>query len=470
MLFNSYEFYIFLFIIAIIFVGIRKSFITPLLLLSSMFFYGYFKYEYTLILILLSVTNFYLVKNFYHNPDYHKKGILISAIINFGTLLYFKYTNFALENVNLFLEYMDINIPYVNVILPIGISFYVFQNFAYTVDVFKEKEPVCNSLFDYILYISWFPQLIAGPIERPSNLLPQIRNISDNKKEIIKRVPVALILFSEGFLRKTFGDIIGLTSDVYFNNLEHAVTTDAIFGTIAFGFQIYADFSGYTRMAQGISWLFGVKLIDNFNIPYIATSIQDFWHRWHISLSTWIRDYVYFSMGGSKKGEFRTFYNLIVIMFICGLWHGASWNFAIWGLIHGFFLAVERIMNKKGLYEALPIVFKRFWLLSIVFLAWIPFRATNIDETLLAYQGFFQFGLSLPSISFIYSLIGIIILDLYVYKRAILNYEIYDYKNHKIIFSDLFTSVLWLCSCILIYIFNSVFFTTVKENFIYFQF
>ena len=263
-------------------------------------------------------------------------GVLVSFVVNFGALAYFKYANFGLDNAGAALDFLGLHVemPRVDVVLPIGISFHIFQSFAYVMDVLYGRIAPCRSFIHYALYVSWFPQLVAGPIERPGHLLPQLAAIGEGKAGFTSRLPHAAALFAEGWIRKLAADVLSTTADAFFDAPAGASTSDAVLGIVAFGLQIYGDFSGYTRMAQGASHALGVDLVENFDRPYAARSFREFWRRWHISLSTWFRDYVYIPLGGNRKGPVRERANIVATMLLSGLWHGAGWTFLLWGAMH----------------------------------------------------------------------------------------------------------------------------------------
>jgi D-alanyl-lipoteichoic acid acyltransferase DltB (MBOAT superfamily) len=287
--------------------------------------------------------------------------------------------------------------PYLEIILPIGISFYTFQTISYTVDVYRGKLTPSTSFREFAIFVSFFPQLVAGPILRASNFLPQLRakinsatgkfnlrQITLNKNNV--RFGLTLIAF--GFLKKMFfADNIGpLVNDIFLNvsNLE---SFTVILGAIAFGVQIYGDFSGYSDIAIGIAAILGFKIPINFNKPYFATSPVDFWRRWHISLSSWLRDYLYIPLGGNKKSHLRTYANLTTVMFLGGLWHGASWNFVIWGLMHGVFLSIQKLFThkfpklgenkffKSTMGKIISIIITQY----VIFGTWLAFRINDFD-------------------------------------------------------------------------------------------
>ena len=279
------------------------------------------------------------------------------------------------------LGFHNLPMPLLRVILPPGISFYTFQEVAYIVDVYKRKQEPSRSLIDYGLFVSLFPHLIAGPIQRPHHLLGQVQNTRRFDGRMFFN---GLMLIVLGLFRKcVFADNFAILANASFEGrLGHNLWATFI-GMVAFAFQIYGDFSGYTDLARGSAQLLGFTFMINFRRPYLATSLQDFWRRWHISLSTWLRDYLYIPLGGNRKGEVRTYVNLFVTMLLGGLWHGANWTFVVWGALHGVGLAIERFTGENRVAVA-PREWKRFlgrfWTLGVVGLAWIFFRAAHVSD------------------------------------------------------------------------------------------
>src|SRR5579872_1513643 len=390
-----------------------------LLASASYVFYGWAQPQYLLLIFSTSIIDYWVSNWFVNRRHLWRLGIVLSAIGNFGVLAYFKYANFFIENFQAALQAIGVHAdPFMlKVILPIGISFHTFQSFSYIVDVLKGRYPPCKSPVLFLLYVCYFPQLVAGPIERAHQLLPQLARIPDIRFRMAERVPQAALLFAEGWLRKTFADWMALSANAFFRQkLVGATASEAAFGILAFGFQIYGDFSGYTRMAQGISWLFGVRLMENFNIPYAAVSFRDFWKRWHISLSLWFRDYLYIPLGGNQGSRLRGYLNLFLTMVISGLWHGAAWTFLLWGAMHGAFMAIERAGRDLGIRP--PTIISRPLVLLLTFLAWVPFRAPSVRATIDCYRALGHPGWAWPSLNLVLAITGLVGCDLLAYWRA----------------------------------------------------
>ena len=419
MLFHTATFAIFLASLLILLSLLRGRWLWGLLMLASYVFYGWAQPQYLFLIFATSIVDYWVSNWFVHRPHLRRAGIVVSALGNFGVLAYFKYANFFIENFQSALLAVGIHADPVvlKIVLPIGISFHTFQSFSYIVDVLQGKFPPCKSPVLFLLYVSYFPQLVAGPIERAHQLLPQLERIPQMKAGMAGRVPEAALLFAEGWLRKAFADWMALSANAFFGQTPaNAGGAEAAYGIIAFGFQIYGDFSGYTRMAQGISWLFGVRLMENFNAPYAAVSFRDFWTRWHISLSRWFRDYLYIPLGGNHKGRFRGYVNLMITMVVSGLWHGAAWTFLLWGGIHGVFMAVERFGRDLGL--RLPNAFSRPVVVILAFLAWVPFRAPSLNATIASYLALGHPGWNWPPLNLVLAFIGLVGCDLLAIRRS----------------------------------------------------
>ncbi|MFK8012902.1 MAG: MBOAT family protein [Marinicellaceae bacterium] len=304
--------------------------------------------------------------------------LIIGVVINLSLLISFKYANFITDNINIVLSFFSFSEIDLNPIhLPLGISFFTFQAISYIVDVYRKDVPAQQNPFDLALYISLFPQLIAGPIVRYHDVANQIKSRNHSFE-----------MFSSGVERFIFGlakkvliaNSLGEVADTIFLATNNDLTLPlAWIGIIAYALQIYFDFSGYSDMAIGLGRMFGFRFLENFNYPYISTSVREFWRRWHISLSTWFRDYLYIPLGGSRKSPIRIYLNLLIVFITTGFWHGASWNFMVWGLFHGFFLASEH----AGIFKFMDKVWRpiqHLYLLIIVLIGWVFFRAETLTQ------------------------------------------------------------------------------------------
>ena len=421
MLFNTIDFLIF-FVLVITLVSIIKvrKFQHIFLLISSYLFF-YYSSNYLLTLLIAStLLDYYVGRQIWITKDKIKKKYLLTLSLagNLGLLGFFKYTDFAITQFNIFGTYVDLSseIPLLELSLPIGISFYTFQTISYTIDIYRGKLTPSKSLKEFTLFVSFFPQLVAGPIVRAKDFLPQLREKIDHAKTTTKlrkiivtdaNLKFGITLMAFGFLKKMFfADNIGLLANEIFAYPVGLDSFSIFMGTLAFGIQIYGDFSGYSDIAIGAALILGFKIPRNFNKPYFATSPSDFWNRWHISLSSWLRDYLYIPLGGNKKSHHRTYFNLFAVMFLGGLWHGASWNFVIWGILHGGYLAIHKmILNKFPHMKIHPFFKSRFGkILSIlitqyfVFLAWIPFRVSNTEHMLYSIEKYVLFDFQTANI------------------------------------------------------------------------
>jgi alginate O-acetyltransferase complex protein AlgI len=411
MLFHTVDFAAFFLAVALVYGLLGGRALLAALTAASYFFYGYVQPSYVLLLFCLTLSDWAIgLAAGRWRPRWH--GVLLSCVVNFGTLAYFKYANFGLDTARAALHFsgLPLELPRVDVLLPIGISFHVFQSFAYVMDVLYGRIAPCRSLVQYALYVSWFPQLVAGPVERPGRLLPQLVTVGDRKAGFARRLPHAAALFTEGWIRKLAADVLSTTADFFFDAPLAASSSDAVFGVVAFGLQIYGDFSGYSRMAQGISHAFGVELMENFDRPYAARGFRDFWRRWHISLSTWFRDYLYVPLGGNRRGPARQRFNVLVTMLLSGLWHGAGWTVLLWGALHGSLVLLEGAT--RGFWRRAPaaITVPLVWL--GVFLAWVPFRAGDFGAVVACYRALGQGGWAPPSLGFVFGAAVVLLADL----------------------------------------------------------
>lgn len=343
-----------------------------LLLLASLLFYAYGEPGYILLMLISVLLNYIFALLL---SKYQKKIFLVSAVIvNLGILGVFKYTDFLLTAIN---SALDIALPLPNIPLPIGISFFTFQALSYVIDVYRKDVPAQRNYAKLLLYISFFPQLIAGPIVRYKDIAREI----DDRHTDIKSISFGLRRFIVGLGKKVLiSNSMAVVADFIFElNGEELNILSAWIGALAYLMQIYFDFSGYSDMAIGLGKMFGFHFKENFNHPYIASTIQDFWRRWHISLSTFFRDYVYIPLGGNRKGKVRTVLNKIFVFFLTGLWHGANWTFIVWGLFHGFFLLLEEFIPK---IKKLPKFILHFYTLITVTVGFVIFRADTLSNAI----------------------------------------------------------------------------------------
>jgi alginate O-acetyltransferase complex protein AlgI len=348
------------------------------LLLASLVFYAWGGVSYSLIMIFSIVFNYFMAIAI-SKLENEKKARYVLIFCVFGNLLLLaimKYANFAIENYNVLLHFFGkAPFPPGKIMLPAGISFFTFHALSYVVDIYRKECPVQKNPVRLALYISFFPQLIAGPIIRYHDIAGQL----SKRKMTLEDFSAGVQRFIVGLAKKVlFSNVFALpTNEIFATPVSGLDAPLAWFGVLCYAMHIYCDFSGYSDMALGLGKMFGFHFPENFNFPYLASSIKEFWRRWHISLSTWFRDYVYVPLGGNRKGPVRTYLNLMLVFFLTGLWHGASWNFVIWGFIHGFFLIVERLFLGKWL-ERLPIL-NQFYTLFVVINAWVFFNASDLS-------------------------------------------------------------------------------------------
>lgn len=345
------------------------------LLVVSLIFYAWGEPKYILIMLFSTAfdfTNGILLEKFDKKDKVRRLILIISLAVNLGILLFFKYTDFAIENIN---KAAGTGIPLLQLALPIGISFYTFQTLSYTIDVYRRKVSVQHNIIDFGMYICLFPQLIAGPIVRYCDIEKQIRGRRESGKLLWR----GMIRFSIGLAKKVLlANRIGALWDELKASADTAPALTLWLGALAFAFQIYFDFSGYSDMAIGLGQMFGFIFPENFRYPYYADSITDFWRRWHITLGTWFREYVYIPLGGNRKGIARQVINLLTVWFLTGLWHGAEWNFILWGLYWFVLLTAEKLFLNK-LLERLPAVCRHIYALLFILIGWVIFACDDIS-------------------------------------------------------------------------------------------
>ena len=377
MIFSSIIFiYYFLPILLIIYFIVPSKYKNLVLLIFSLIFYFLGEPKYIIILLLSCFINYYLSK-LIEKHNHSKLYLIIAIIYNVGNLLVFKYTDFFISNIN---NLFNIKIPYMYLIMPIGISFYTFQTLGYIIDVYNKKHKSAKNLINFMTYVCLFPQLIAGPIVR----------YSDIENELVNRTH-SFSKFSEGIKRF----IIGLSKKVLLANVlgefTKSLVTETILSSwlkpIGYTLQIYFDFSGYSDMAIGLGLMFGFKFLENFNYPLISSSITDFWRRWHMSLSSWFRDYIYIPLGGNRVSKLKWIRNLFIVWFLTGFWHGASWNFIIWGLYFGIILVIEKLFIGKHLEKTK--VFKHIYSLIIIVISFLIFNSNTTNEIFTSLKNMF---------------------------------------------------------------------------------
>ena len=317
---------------------------------------------------------------------------MFSIFSNLGILFTFKYFNFFIDSAKELLDVLGFSVRdiYLELALPVGISFYTFQTMSYSIDVYRGRIAPEKNFGIFALYVSYFPQLLAGPIERAENLLPQFKNKS---VLTLKEVQFSLNIIAYGIFKKVVvADRLSLYVDNVYEDLSVANPIAILSGAFLFGIQVYCDFSGYSHIARGLSQLLGIKLLRNFDRPFLAHSVRDYWRRWHVSLSNWIRDYLYIPMGGSRVKPVRTLINLVTVFVVMGLWHGANWSLAVWGATHGLGLSIERFFRNK--FHFLPLAFRNtvgsLFTLCFVFIGFIMYRADNVQQGFAGYMNLLE--------------------------------------------------------------------------------
>lgn len=392
MLFSSLTFLFgFLPILLILYFILKKrKYKNIVLLIFSLIFYAWGEPKY-IFLMLLTILIVYIFGILIDKFDKENKKILkkisliICIILILGSLIFFKYSNFLIENVNLAFK---AKIKPLNIVMPIGISFYTFQILSYIIDLYNKKIKLQKNYFSLALYVSLFPQLIAGPIVRYETVEEEIDNRKETKEDVISGTKRFIIGLSKKVI---IANQMALLADLIFNKHNGAYGTTIIWlGTFAYTLQIYFDFSGYSDMAIGLGKIFGFHFLENFDYPYISKSVTEFWRRWHISLSTWFRDYVYIPLGGNRVNKFKWIRNIILVWLLTGLWHGAAWNFIIWGIYYGLLLLFEKLFFDRIL-KKLPTIINWLYTFIIVMISWMIFRSNSLNELLLFIKTMFVY-------------------------------------------------------------------------------
>ncbi len=409
MLFNSWSFFAFFALVYLAYVVLTRRAQNLLLLLASWAFYAAWDWRFLSLLWISTGVDFWVARRIEQldadgaDERARRRALYLSLGVNLGILAFFKYFGFFVDSTVELLELFGVQAhrPSLEIVLPVGISFYTFQTMAYTIDVYRRRMRAVRDLELFALYVAYFPQLVAGPIERPQRLLPQLAAPRRVEPEMVTTGVLYIFL---GLIRKVgIADVVAPMVDRIFASPQGDPSFTLLAGTLLFGIQIYADFSGYSLIARGLSRLLGIELMQNFRYPYFARNITDFWRRWHISLSSWLRDYLYIPLGGNRGSRLFTYRNLMLTMLLGGLWHGAAWTFVVWGGIHGLALALHKAymewrgVDRKAAPEAItwrgwPLAFAS-WLFTmvVVFVAWIFFRAESFGDAWAVLSGIFAF-------------------------------------------------------------------------------
>ncbi len=381
MLFHTWSFLLFFLIFYPLYLVLKGTRLKlPFLFAASYFFYACFSPLY-LVLITYSTLIDYAAVTIMEKSKRRKIWLIVSVVNNLCLLGFFKYAGFVVDNLNYLLSSLDLSyrFPGPGILLPIGISFYVLQSMSYVIDYYRGNIGREKSFLRYATFMSFFPRLVAGPIERARNLLPQL---SENSAVYLEDVTDGASLFVTGLFKKVaLADYFALYVDKVYANPEQFQSPALILATFLFAWQIYFDFSGYTDMARGIARMMGIRLIPNFKNPYLATGLGEFWSRWHISLSSWFKDYVYIPLGGNRRGKFNTYKNMFLTMVISGLWHGAAWTFVAWAVVHVLGRFATRELERTSFYkDKVPRLVKQLLIFLFVLFTWIFFRAESIGD------------------------------------------------------------------------------------------
>lgn len=461
MVFSSITFlFYFLPIVLVIYYITPKKYKNVVLLIVSFLFYFYGEPKYIYIMTLLIICTYILGICMDRYKKYKTLFLILSIVINIGTLIYFKYANFLIQNINLWL-YKKIDFIYV--VLPIGISFYVFQLISYIIDVYKEDTKVQKNILKLATYISLFPQLIAGPIVRYKDIEKQL----EDRSHTFSKFSLGVRRFIIGLGKKVLiSNVLGELCSKFLISYDNSVLFYWLYA-IANMLQIYFDFSGYSDMAIGLGKMFGFEIFENFNYPYIASSIREFWKRWHISLSLWFRDYIYIPLGGNRVETLKWIRNILIVWILTGLWHGAAWNFIIWGLYFGILLIIEKVFLEKY-FKKIPKIFSRIYTLITVMISFIIFSGENINVIMQNIGGLVGINtnsiVSLESIYYLKSYFIVIVLGI-IGATPILKNIISKVNNQKLI--NILEPICLLCILVIStsYIVDSSF-----NPFLYFRF
>ena len=467
MLFNSQVFFVFFSCFFLFYWFTNKKSIQYrnwLILFGSYIFYSWWDWRFLFLILGSSLIDFFVAKKI-NGSNKKFNWLLVSCFSNLGVLFVFKYFNFFTQSfidlTNLFGLNISFNI--INIILPVGISFYTFQTLSYSIDVYRNKINPTNNLISFLSFVSFFPQLVAGPIERASNLIPQI----ESKRSLnIDQFKAGFFQILVGLFRKiVIADNLALYVDLIYGDPQIYNSSTLLLATFLYTFQIYFDFSGYSDIAIGTAKLLGFNFKQNFNLPYFSNSLTEFWRKWHISLSSWLKDYLYISLGGNRNGKWLTYRNLILTMLLGGLWHGSSWNFIIWGLIHGFVLAIEKLIfskKEKNFGNSIGILYT----FPVVMISWVFFRSETLDDSFYIMNTIYYFDFTFPIISNI----SVIVTSFFVlFIGLVFDITLKIRKTHLESFGKYLSDKIYImCSCFIILLL--VLFYSPSETFIYFQF
>jgi len=478
MTFNSIEFLIFYPIVVLLYFLLPRAFRWPMLLIASYIFYAYYSPSLSVLIFATTLVSWCasMIIERSERLWVRRVCLLITLTVCLGVLFFYKYFDFLSESVALLFGREPILL---NLMLPVGISFYTFQTLSYVIDVYRKEVRTERNFFFYALFVSFFPQLVAGPIERPSNLIPQLKEEHKFSAESFKSGAKFMLL---GFFKKIcVADLVAPYVNAVFNGIDEATSLGIIIATLLFALQIYCDFSGYTDIAIGSARIMGIRLMKNFDHPYRAETVKEFWSRWHISLSTWFRDYLYIPLGGNRCSKFRHLLNLFIVFLVSGLWHGAAFTFVIWGALHGVYQIVGTLTYKKrnlllskvGLSEkSIPVrAVRRCITFLLVSVGWIFFRANSLSDAMTLFSKLFS---AHAPVSDTFSVLGLSIVNILLIISAALVLFILDnlvtYEENDgsqaVVSKGAFVYLIWVILTVWLLLFSKDMIST----FIYFAF
>ncbi len=475
MLFNSFVFLIFLCVVIPVYYLLSKKYRTWFLIACSYFFYGYWDWRFLSLILISTLVDFVVGQKIHRTGSIRRKKLFlsISLLANLGILGFFKYFDFFVNSFQDLAAVFNIQLDFLhlNILLPVGISFYTFQTLSYTIDVYRGRLEPTTSFPDFALYVAFFPQLVAGPIERAVHLLPQIQKMPAASKQDFRE---GFALLTTGMFKKVLiGDTCGRIVDHIFSQPSLYTSLELFMALVLFSVQIYADFSGYSNIARGTAKFLGIHLIENFNQPYLSASITEFWRRWHISLSSWLKDYLYITLGGNRKGKSRTYVNLMTTMLLGGLWHGANWTFVVWGGLHGTYLAVHKMIlgrqkpNVRYQYNgprSLAVFLVKLALTNaLVLLTWLFFRSPDFQTAFYILERFIHWDAGEHAGQILSMMLT------FVVTIAVLDFFEYYYISHAFILK-LKKPVLWAVYAVVWYFVLLYMYQATPMPFIYFQF
>ena len=464
MTFDSLQFLVFFMVVTLWFFSLKKQKGRIwLLLIASCYFYMSFIPEYILILGGTIIVDYFAGLQIERSEGGNRRfWLVLSLVANIGTLAVFKYYNFFIDNIHTGLLFFGkpVLLPMLKMALPIGLSFHTFQAMSYTIEVYRKNQPAEKNFVVYALYVMFYPQLVAGPIERPQNVLPQLKEFRAYDWDSVKEGLARMVW---GFFKKAvIADRLAMVVDRTFSHTAESSSIALFIGAVFYSFQIYCDFSGYSDIAIGAAKVMNIKLMENFKQPYLSTNITNFWSRWHVSLSSWFRDYLYIPMGGNRKGELRRKLNIFVVFLLSGLWHGANWTFIVWGVLHGLLVIFTRGNKKErnGTESKLLMIAKAIINFIIVTFLWIFFRSDNVVNAVRYIKKIFSFtgGSMYIGINRVEFLFALIVIGIMLWRERYL--PVHFIKSDRRFYAFL---LVMIPICYLFGVF-------VENQFIYFQF